>query len=38
MSQLEMLNASEERPNLFHWARTRIIDTIEFVEANLTDR
>lgn len=35
MSQVEMLSALEERPNLFRWARMRILNTIEFVESNL---
>lgn len=38
MSQMEMLSTIEERPNLFHWARTRVIDTVTFVETNLVPR
>jgi aminoglycoside phosphotransferase (APT) family kinase protein len=35
MSQMEMLDAADERPNLFGWTRDRIESTIQFITADL---
>jgi len=35
MAQIEMLDAPEDRPGIFKWATARVIDTTDFVEANL---
>jgi len=37
MAQIEMLDAPEERPNIFDWARARITDTIHFVDEMADD-
>jgi len=38
MAQIEILDAPEDRPGIFKWATERIVETIAFVEKNMSQQ